>query len=99
MIKPTSSQVHEQARHLPVRACMLAYLAATRGGRNPASPRHIQQRLLCFADWCEVQHIGCEEVNARIVVGFVGHLEATHHARKRGAATPSRPTLGGYVQT
>ncbi len=99
MIKPTSSQVHEQARHLPVRACMLAYLAATRGGRNPASQRHIQQRLLCFAAWCEAQNIGCEEVNARIVASFVDHLEATHKARKRGADTLSRQTLGGYVQT
>src|SRR6266702_2592828 len=98
MIKHTSSQVHEQARHLPVRACMLAYLAATRSGRNPASQRLTTGRLLVFSDWCDLQDIGVEQVSARLVADFIEHLSATHKARKRGETVMSSVTIAGYVQ-
>jgi integrase/recombinase XerD len=83
---------------LPVRGLALAYLAASRGNRNPASQRLTQHRLLVFADWTAAQGIGCEQCDARIVANFVTHLEETHPHRKRGATQISRATLAGYVQ-
>src|SRR6266567_602938 len=98
MIKQTTSHVPAGERHLPVRACMLAYLAATRGGRNPLSQRHIQGNLLCFADYCESASVGVEGVNARIVASFTEHLKDAHKARKRGETVMSSVTIAGYVQ-
>jgi site-specific recombinase XerD len=87
-----------EAATLPVRGLALAYLAASRGSRNPASQRLTRHRLLVFADWCEVQGIGAEQCDARIVADFVTHLEATHPGRKRGSAQISKATLAGFVQ-
>lgn len=88
----------KEAPQLEVRGLALAYLAATRGKRTPASQSLTRHRLLVFADYCAAHHIGVEQCDARVVASFVEHLEETHPAKKRGATVISRATTAGFVQ-
>ncbi len=81
---------------IPVRPAVSDYLAATKRRRNAYSQKGYAQRLYCFADWADGEHISLERVDATVVDQFLDHLVTTHTPKKRGATQLSSATLSGF---
>src|SRR6266704_30711 len=73
------------------------YLASIKSLR-PRTQKGYTQRLRVFCDWCAEYDVNLEQINRRVVDGFVEYLKSGHSSRYNTHSQISTYTLAGYVR-
>src|SRR6266536_3609552 len=65
---------------------------------RPRTQKGYAQRLRVFTAWCAEYDVNLEQINRRVVDGFVEYLKASHISHYNTHASISTYTLAGYVR-